>query len=146
MNMKKSWAVVPTAVLLVSLGSPYAVAASTEGAQATTSQTTSQEVATEKKETKATPKVNTQASEVKTFDEWFPTNSSLALKVADDLGMYTGDLVSLERLQKITWLSLVHTQTRGIEVLSGLAGLTITGGVFIEDLKKTTEFREPRYL
>ncbi|WP_162148164.1 leucine-rich repeat domain-containing protein, partial [Listeria floridensis] len=136
MNMKKSWAVVSTAALLVSLGSPYAVAASTEEAQATTSQTTSQEVATEKKETKATPKVNTQASEVKTFDEWFPTNSSLALKVADDLGMYTGDLVSLERLQKITWLSLVHTQTRGIEVLSGLAGLTITGGVFIEDLKK----------
>ncbi|WP_162148142.1 leucine-rich repeat domain-containing protein, partial [Listeria floridensis] len=125
----------------MSLNSPYAVAASTEEAQATTSQTTSQEVATEKKETNATPKVNTQASEVKTFDEWFPTNRSLALKVADELGMYPGDLVSLERLQEIRGLVLDYTSLEGIEVLSGLSGVTITGNTDLTDLKKLPELQ-----
>ncbi|EUJ25472.1 Internalin A [Listeria floridensis FSL S10-1187] len=132
MNMKKSWAIVPTTVWLLSLGTPFAVEAETDG-EKSSSQTFTPTVGQTNRENQA---IQPQADEVvyKTIDEWIPKNQRLATRVAEELNIGFSQKISQEKLYSLKGLYMDVTDMNGqyslegIEVLKGLTSFTILGG------------------
>ncbi|WP_206538313.1 leucine-rich repeat domain-containing protein [Listeria floridensis] len=133
--MKKSWAVVPTAALLVSLGSPMVQAVESTGQEKGPNQSLA--VSKAAVEPVASKGIQTQAedpNEVKSIDEWIPNNPSLALRVKEEvLGEFEpSNLVSRKQLESLERLTLEYwgdDSLAGIGVLKGLQTLNIYGDV-----------------